>query len=154
ASSGYVSTDYFRAMGIPLRSGRFFDERDVRGAPDVTIVDDKLAQRFWPNQDALGKRLRRGDSGPWRTVVGVVADTKQYEVDGEPPITAFYPVEQLGVASRFVVVRSATDPTRLVDAVIREVRALDPDLPIFDVSTMEHRLHDSFARRRFAMSLL
>ena len=86
-----MSPDYFRAMGIPLLKGRYFDERDDRGAPDVAIVDDKLAERFWPGQDPIGKRMRRGDSGPWRTVVGVVADTKEYEVDGEPPITAFYP---------------------------------------------------------------
>src|SRR5215207_9548505 len=125
ASSGYVSPDYFRAMGIPLIKGRFFDERDVRGAPDVTIVDDKLAKRFWPGQDPIGKRMRRGDSGPWRTIVGVVADTKEYEVDGEPPITAFYPADQLGIPSRFLVIRTSNEPTRLVAGVTKEIRALD-----------------------------
>jgi len=154
ASSGYVSPGYFRAMGIPLLKGRLFDERDVRGAPDVTVVDDKLAARFWPNEDPIGKRMRRGDSGPWRTVIGVVADTKQYEVDGEPPITAFYPVEQLGVPSRFLVVKSTSDAAGLAMAVNREVRALDADLPVYDVSTMEQRLSDSFARRRFSMLML
>jgi predicted permease len=154
ASSGYVSPDYFKAMGIPLLEGRYFDEGDVRGAPDVAIVDDKLAARFWPNQDPIGKHMRRGDSGPWRSVVGVVADTKEYEVDGEPPITAFYPVEQLGVGSRFLVVKTAGNPASLVAPVTREVRALDADLPVYDVSTMEERLADSFARRRFSMFLL
>jgi predicted permease len=154
ASSGYVSPDYFKAMGIPLLEGRYFDARDVRGAPDVAIVDDKLAARFWPNQDPIGKHMRRGDSGPWRTVVGVVADTKEYEVDGEPPITAFYPVEQLGVGSRFLVVKTAGNPASLVAPVTREVRALDTDLPVYDVSTMEDRLAESFARRRFSMLLL
>jgi predicted permease len=154
ASSGYVSPDYFRTMGIPLLAGRYFDDRDTRGAPDVVIVDDKLASRFWPNADPIGKRLRRGDSGPWRTVIGVVADTKQYAVDGEPPITAFYPVEQLGVPSRFLVVKASGDPTGLVAAVTREVRALDADLPVYDVSTMDERLAESFARRRFSMFLL
>ncbi|HUQ80643.1 MAG TPA: ABC transporter permease [Gemmatimonadaceae bacterium] len=154
ASSGYVSSDYFKAMGIPLLKGRYFDERDVRGAPDVTIVDDKLAERFWPGQDPLGKRMRRGDSGPWRTVVGVVADAKEYDVDGEPPITAFYPAEQLGVASRYLVIKTNSDPTTLVNAVTREVRALDADLPLYDVNTMDERLADSFARRRFSMLML
>jgi len=154
ASSGYVSPDYFKAMGIPLLEGRYFDARDVRGAPDVAIVDDKLAARFWPNQDPIGKHMRRGDSGPWRTVVGVVADTKEYEVDGEPPITAFYPVEQLGVGSRFLVVKTAGNPASLVAPVTREVRALDADLAVYDVSTMEERLAESFARRRFSMFLL
>ena len=154
ASSGYVSQDYFRAMGVPLVKGRYFDERDNRSVPDVAIVDDKLAARFWPNDDPIGKRMRRGDSGPWRTVIGVVADTKQYEVDGEPPITAFYPLEQLPVPSRFLVIKTKGDPTALVSAVTREVRALDADLPVYDVATMEQRLADSFARRRFSMFLL
>jgi len=147
ASSGYVSPDYFRAMGIPLLKGRFFDDRDVRDAPDAAIVDDKLAERFWPGQDPIGKRMRRGDSGPWRTVVGLVADTKQYAVDGEPPITAFYPNRQLGVGTRYLVVKTNSDPRSLVTAVTREVQALDADLPVYDVATMEHRLHDSLARR-------
>ncbi len=154
ASSGYVSPDYFRAMGMPLTKGRFFDDRDVRDAPPVTIVDDKLAERFWPGQDPIGKRMRRGDSGPWSTVIGVVADTKQYAVDGEPPITAFYPNRQLGVGIRYVVVKTKSDPRALVNAVTREVQALDADLPVYDVSTMEERLAGSFARRRFSMFLL
>jgi predicted permease len=154
ASSGYVSPDYFRAMGIPLLQGRFFDDRDVRDAPDAAIVDDKLAERFWPGQDPIGKRMRRGDSGPWRTVVGVVGDTKQYEVDGEPPITAFYPNRQLGVGTRYLVIKTTADPRGLVGAVTREVHALDADLPVYDVSTMEERLAGSFARRRFSMFLL
>jgi predicted permease len=154
ASSGYVSPDYFRAMGIPLLKGRFFDDRDVRDAPDAAIVDDKLAERFWPGQDAIGKRMRRGDSGPWRTVVGVVADTKQYEVDGEPPITAFYPNRQLGVGTRYLVIKTKADPRSLVAPITREVQALDAELPVYDVSTMEERLADSFARRRFSMFLL
>ena len=81
-------------------------------------------------------------------MIGVVADTKQYAVDGEPPITAFYPVEQLGVPSRFLVVKTSGDPTGLVGAVTREVRALDADLPVYDVSTMDERLAESFATCR------
>ena len=154
ASSGYITPDYFKAMGMPLLEGRYFDDRDVRGAPDVTIVDDKLAERFWPGQNAIGKRMRRGDSGPWRTVVGVVADTKEYEVDGEPPITAFYPVQQIGVGSRYIVLKTTADPASLASAVTREVRALDADLPVYDIATMEERLADSLARRRFSMLML
>ena len=154
ASSGYVTPDYFKAMGIPLLEGRSFDERDVRGAPDVAIVDDKLAERFWPNEHPIGKRMRRGDSGPWRTVVGVVADTKEYEVDGEPPITAFYAVQQIGVGTRYLVVKTRSDPRALSAAVTREVQALDADLPVYEMATMEERLADSLARRRFSMFLL
>jgi ABC-type antimicrobial peptide transport system permease subunit len=87
-------------------------------------------------------------------VVGVVADTKEYEVDGEPPITAFYPVQQMGVASRYIVIKTKSDPTGLASAVAREVQALDADLPVYDVNTMDERLADSLARRRFSMLML
>jgi hypothetical protein len=113
-----------------------------------------MAERFWPGQDPIGKRMRRGDSGPWRTVVGVVADTKEYEVDGEPPITAFYPNRQLGVGTRYLVIKTRADAAGISSAVTREVQALDADLPVFDVNTMDERLADSLARRRFSMFLL
>jgi putative ABC transport system permease protein len=157
ASSAYVSPDYFRAMGIALQKGRFFTEQDNKQSPPVVVVDDKLAARFWPNESAIGKRLRQGADGPWRTVVGVVTDAKQYEPDAQPPITAFFPVEQYTIGSRFLVVRTAAnapDAANLTTAVARAIRALDPELPTYDVSTMEHRLHDSLARRRLSMVLL
>jgi predicted permease len=154
SSSAYVSADYFRAMGMGLQRGRFFNDQDTRESPPVVIIDDKLAQRFWPGQDPVGKRLRQGADGPWRTVVGVVADTREYEVNAEPPITAFFPVEQYGIGSRFVVVRTSVQASTLTNAVLAEVRALDPQLPVYDVSTMETRLHDSLARRRLSMFLL
>jgi predicted permease len=143
-------------MGIPLVAGRFFATTDNKAAPEVVIVDDKLAARFWPHESAIGKRIRQGSDGSWRTIVGVVADTREYEVDAEPPITAFFPVEQFAIGSRFVVMRTASsvDAASLMSAVSRELRAIDPDLPSYDVATMEQRLHDSLARRRLAMSLL
>jgi predicted permease len=156
SSSAYISPDYFRAMGIKLLQGRFFEVTDNKQSPPVVIVDDKLAARFWPNESALGKRLRQGANGPWRAVVGVVADAKEYDVDAEPPITAYFPVEQYNIGSRFVVVRTATsvDAASLTSAVSREIQAIDPDLPAYDVATMEHRLFDSLARRRLSMFLL
>ncbi|HEY7232547.1 MAG TPA: FtsX-like permease family protein, partial [Gemmatimonadaceae bacterium] len=156
SSSAYVSPDYFRAMGIPLLEGRFFAPTDNRNAPEVVIVDDKLAARFWPNESALGKRIRQGSDGPWRTIVGVVADTREYEVDAEPPITAFFPVEQYTIGSRFVVVRTAAtvDAASLMSGVSREIRNIDPELPAYDVATMEQRLHDALARRRLTMLLV
>jgi predicted permease len=157
ASSGYVSADYFRAMGMPLLKGRYFNAHDNRQSPEVAIVDDKLATRFWPHEDPLGQRIRQGRDGPWRTVVGVVGDTREYEVNAEPPITAFFPVEQYGIGSRFMVVRTqpgAVDEPTLMAAINRVIRTLDPELPTYDVSTMDARLHDSLARRRLSMVLL
>jgi predicted permease len=154
SSSGYVSADYFRALGVPLVRGRFFGEHDTRESPPVAIVNEQLAARFWPGQDPIGKRLRKGDDGPWRTVVGVVSDTKEYAAAGEPAITTYFPVEQFNIPSRFLVVRAAGDPAALTAAVTREIHAIDPDLPLYDVSPMETRLRDSLARRRFSTALL
>ena len=155
-SSGYVSPDYFRAMGMPLVQGRFFDAHDDQQSPPVVIVDEALAARFWPD-GAIGKRLRQRADGPWRTVVGVVRDKREYQADVAPPITAYFPVEQYTIGSRFVVVRTHTalaDVSRLTSAVMAEVHAMDQELPAYDVSTMEQRLSDSFARRRLSMLLL
>jgi len=129
SSSAYISPDYFRAMKIPLLSGRFFTEQDNKQSPEVVIVDDKLAARFWPNESAIGKRLRQGADGPWRAVVGVVADAREYEVDAEPPITAFFPVEQYNIASRFIVVRTSSrvEAASLANAVNREIQSLDDE---------------------------
>jgi predicted permease len=156
SSSAYISPDYFRAMRIPLTSGRFFTPQDNRQAPEVAIVNRNLAARFWPNQSAIGKRLRQGDSGPWRTVIGVVDDNKEFQTEDQPPITTYFPVEQFGVASRFVVVRTTpgSDPAAMTTAVLREIHEIDRDLPAYDVSTMDARLRDSLARRRLATTLL
>jgi predicted permease len=155
-SSGYVSPDYFRAMGMPLVQGRFFEPQDNLQSPPVVIVDEALAARFWPD-GAIGKRLRQRADGPWRTVVGVVRDGREYQAEVAPPITAYFPVQQYTIGSRFVVVRTHTalrDVSRLTNAVLGEVHALDPELPAYDVSTMQQRLADSFARRRLSMLLL
>ncbi len=155
-SSAYVSPDYFRTMRIPLQRGRFFNMQDDRESPPVVIVDNRLAARFWPNENPLGKRLRQGTTGPWRTVVGVVTNTTEYSAAPQPPITAYFPVRQYGIASQFVVIRTAdpVDPATLVPAVTREIHSMDPDLPAYDVATMERRFDDSLARRRLSMILL
>lgn len=150
----FVSPGYFAAMGVPLVRGRLFDERDVKGAQEAVIVNENLAQRFWPNEDAIGKRLERGDKEPWRTVVGVVRDTKEFSVDNEPPISIYHPHEQFPIGTMFVVVRTASDPGQMSSAVSREIHALDPELPAFEFKTMEQRLAVSLAPRRFSTFLL
>ncbi|HST22689.1 MAG TPA: ABC transporter permease [Blastocatellia bacterium] len=150
----FISPDYLRVMGIPLIKGRDFDERDIKGAPEVIIVNEELARRFWPDEDPIGKRIQRGGKGPWRKVVGVVRDDKEFSLENEPPITLFHPVEQFTIGSRYFVARTSSDPAPMIAAVTEEIRALDPELPAYDVSTMEQRVHDTLARRRFSMFLL
>jgi putative ABC transport system permease protein len=150
----FVSPGYFAAMGVPLVRGRLFDSRDVKGAQETVIVNENLAQRFWPNQDAIGKRLERGDEEPWRTVVGVVRDTKEFSVDNEPPISIYHPHEQFPIGTMFVVVRTGSDPGQMTPAISKEIQSLDPELPAFEFKTMEQRLADSLATRRFSTFLL
>lgn len=80
-----VSPDYFQTMGVPLVQGRLFDEHDRKGEMETVIVDEALVERFWPNENPLGKRMKRGGSKTWKTVVGVISDAKEYSSEKEPP---------------------------------------------------------------------
>ena len=149
-----VSPDYFRTMGIPLVKGRYFDQHDTKDAPETVIVDEMLAQRFWPNEDPIGKRIQRGGSGAWRTVVGVISNDRQYSSEKEPPIAVYFPFEQYVARNMFLVIRTTIDPTATISTITKEIQSIDPEMPVFDVGTMDQRLSDSLASRRFAMLLL
>ena len=149
-----VSPEYFRAMGIGLLEGRYFNEHDRKGEMETAIVNEALAKRFWQGENPIGKRLQRGKAGAWRTVVGVINDAKEYSLEKEPPIAAYYPSEQINPRNRFLLVRTTSDVLPKTPAIIKEIQALDPEMPVFDAHTMEQRLYDSLAKRRFAMLLL
>ena len=153
--------DYFRVMQIPLLRGRLFTEHDTRETPRVVVVDDRMAQTLWPGEDPLGKRIRRGGmdadaAAPWLTVVGVVGPIKQYaldEAERNSRVAMYHPHTQAPSRAMNVVIRSdALDG--LAPAAVRVIRELDPDLPAYNVKTMERRVDESLARRRFAMLLL
>jgi putative ABC transport system permease protein len=126
----------------------------VKGAAETVIVNENLAQRFWPNQDPIGKRLERGDKEPWRTVVGVVKDSKEFSVDNEPPISIYHPHEQIPIPTMFLVVRSSSDPSQLISSINKEIQSLDPEIPAFEVKSMSDRVAESLGRRRFSTFLL
>jgi predicted permease len=152
-----VAGRYFETMEIPLRQGRLFDDRDVAGQPGVTLVDERLAREFWPNQDPIGKRLRRGgvDSrNPWLTVVGVVGRIKHESLDSDPRIAFYLPHGQVPARALSVVVRTSADPLSLTTAVTRAVREVDAVLPMYSVRTMDAYLDRSLARHRFSTVLL
>ncbi len=149
-----VSSDYFRTMQIPLISGRFFAPSDTDKSQPVAIVDQKFAERFWPHGDAVGKRLRQGDQAPWMTIAGVVGVVKEYGLDTETRMVVYFPYAQAPFGSMFLVARTAGDPASVTDAIIEQVHALDPDIPVYDIATMQQRFHDSVARQRFATAML
>ncbi len=153
-----VSGHYFQAMEIPLRKGRLFQDDDVAGKPLVAIVDDYMARQLWPNQDPIGKRLHIGGinetDSPWIAVVGVVGRIKQYSLDSDSRIAYYLPQTQYVTRAMNVVMRAGKDPVALTDAVKQQIREINPDLPLYNVSTMQERFDHSLARRRFTMLVL
>ncbi|HEY6273536.1 MAG TPA: ABC transporter permease [Terriglobales bacterium] len=158
ADQRVVGGDYFQAMQIPLIKGRLFDETDTPDKPPVAIVDDFMARQLWPDQNPLGKRIKpagvdRGD-GPWLTVIGVVGRIKQDSLDSDSRIAFYISHSQYPAPTMIVVLRSGPAPELLTHAVKQAIKGLDPDLPLYNVSTMAQRVSESLARRRFTMVLL
>ena len=155
-----VTPDYFRVMGIPLKAGRTFTAQDGPDAPPVVMVNENMARRFWPGEDAVGKRFKYGapdtpDSvSPWLTIVGVVGDMRRTGYDAPVRYETFLPLAQQPVPSMTFVVRTARDPLALAPQVRGEVRAIDPELPVYDIKSMDQLLSAMVAQRRFSMALL
>jgi predicted permease len=152
-----VAGRYFEALQIPLVEGRLFTEHDTKAGQPVILVDSYMAAQLWPGESAVGKRVRSGGAGstsPWLTVVGVVGRVKQYTLDSDSRIAMYFPHAQFSARSMNVVVRTAGDPAAAAPAVRAALREVDPDLPLYRLRTMEARVGESLARRRFAMSLL
>jgi putative ABC transport system permease protein len=148
-----ASTDYFRTMGIPLIKGRFFSEYDTTEMPPVVIIDEKFAQRFWPNDNPIGKHLWFDPKKPI-TIVGVVGVVKQYGLETDDKIATYFSQQQNPNSGMFLVVRGSSDATPLAAAITREVHAVDPTAVVYGIRSMQDRLYDSLARQRFASTML
>jgi putative ABC transport system permease protein len=164
--SHFVSPDYFNVLRIPLRAGRAFTPQDVRNAPLVMIINERLAREAFGETDPIGKRITCCEGGPdtpvWKTVVGVVADVRA-QGPAQPPSPEFYlPVTQIPDAAwtwmqnaMNIVVRSKTgDPAAMSPVIRRAVRNLDPSLPVYRVSTLEEGFRETMAQARFNTSLM
>ena len=142
-SAGYnaVGPDYFQTMGVPIVKGRGFREQDDERAPRVAVVNELMAARFWPGQDPIGKRFRMQDGkGEWLEVAGVSKNGKYSYIFEDPRLYFFVPLEQQYRPMRALHVRSSQAPERLAPAIQKEIRVLDPDLPVYDVRTMARML--------------
>jgi predicted permease len=158
-----VSPDYFAALGTPLVVGRLFTESDQPGSQEVALVDLATAARYWPGESALGKRVKIGivqstphlqAQPPWATVVGVVGNIRHdaIETNGIPHI--YYSIYQFSDRTLNLVVRSASDPAPLGESMRREVQAVDPNLPVFGISTFSSVVESSLAPHRFSAQLM
>ena len=148
-----ASTDYFRTMKIPLRMGRFFTQDDTADKPQVVIIDEKFAQRFWPSGDAIGKHLWFDPKKPI-TIVGVVGVVKQYGLETDGKIALYLPQQQSSDPRMFLAVRTSSEAAGLSSAVVNQIHAVDPDVVVYEIRTMKERLHDSLARQRFSSTML
>jgi predicted permease len=154
----FTDEGYFKALGVPLLAGRLFDERDAFGKPGVVIVNETLARRYFPNGDAVGKRLK--DGGPERPnnefmeIVGVVGDVKYEGLDQRPTPAFYLAMRQSPQPRRYVVVRTATDPRSLANALREAVRSVDKDIPVGRIWSMDELMTESVAPPRFRTTIV
>lgn len=158
ASKLVVSRGYFRAMGIPLLSGRLFNETDTDKSPNVVIISENMAEMFWPGEDPIGKRMQPGfRSKPMCTVAGVVGNVHQDGFAKKPPMAIYMPDSQAPVfllsAAAFVV-RTDSHPQAFASTFRRELQEIDKELPLYDVRSMEELVSRSVSEPRFNMLLL
>jgi predicted permease len=152
-----ISANYFQVMQIPLLAGRFFDERDVAMAPNVTIISKTLARLYFPNEDPIGKQLafaKPPDAPVGRQIVGVVGDVRDRALGEEPKPMVYVPYKQATFPGAVLLVRSTLSPTSIVAAIRKDVAALDKNLPVTDVATMPKIVEKSVADARFRTLLL
>ena len=151
---GAVSTDYFHTLKIPLLSGRTYDERDSADSPKVAIVNQAFARRYFPNGDALGKRVGFGCKGDLcRTIVGVVGNVRQESLTDDVVPEMFLPFGQMAMNSMTLVINTASEPLSVASAVRNEVLAIDPNQPVYEVKTLEERVAEAVAVSRSLMFL-
>jgi putative ABC transport system permease protein len=140
-----VSPAYFETMGIGLREGRYFDDRDAEQSQPVSIINETMARAYWSTEGAVGKRFKLGaPKAPWLTIAGVVADVRQMGMDVPVKAEMYLPYRQTAshpwFGPRDLVVRTSGEPMNLVSGVREVIRTVDPDQPVSNIATMEELL--------------
>jgi putative ABC transport system permease protein len=153
ASFNLATPDYFQTLGIPLIRGRNLDARDIQGAPEVAVINEAMARRFFPDEEALGKRIRIAEQ-PWRTIVGVIGSVRRSGLETEAMPEMYYPLLQEPLPFMALLVKTTRDPRTLTADLRNAVRAVDRDQPVFEVKTMDDVVKGSMSSRRLTMVLL
>ncbi len=153
-----VSAEYFSVLKVPLLQGRFFDERDQRDATKTVIINQAFARKWFPNQEALGKRITQDDArkadASWVTIIGIVGDIRHRGLDQEAKPEYYLPHSQQSYRGMTLAVRSKLDPRSLADSIRREIRQLDPEIPAANIRTLEQVASDSIAPRRLSVVMI
>jgi predicted permease len=157
ADQRIVTLGYFEAMGMTLLSGRLFDERDSSTGQPVAIIDETMARTFWPNEDAIGKRLKRGgrqSTQPWLTIVGVVRHVRYRTLEEPSRVQLYMPHAQVPTTGMSLAIKTKVDPRTLSNSIQREVIAVDREQPVWAIRTMDELMATSVMRRQLIMTLL
>jgi putative ABC transport system permease protein len=152
-----ISPGYIKTMRIPLLKGRVFTEADTEKSPQVVLINETMARRFWPNDSPIGKRIKQGwpeQTTPWCEVVGVVGDVKLEGVIEQTPLHVYLPLSQNSWSSLYLAVRSQVEPQSLTAPIQAAVYAIDNQVPLYEVRTMEDRMQRAVVSQRAAMILL
>ena len=158
ATTHFATLDYWNVLRIPLIAGRVFDAHDAPGGPPVAVINEAMARGFWNGaEDALGRHIMLGAPRPgaqWMTIVGVVGDVRTASLRIDPIPQIYVPYGQSAPAGMFIVLRTERDPMAVAVSASRQIAAIDPDQPVFEVRTLEERFASSIGRDRFQTSLL
>jgi predicted permease len=148
-----ISPAWFKTMRVPLQAGREFTDADKAGSPNVVIVNQALARRYWPNQNPIGKHIVLGRQ-PASEVVGVAIDVKNRGLALDPQVQLYFPFSQIPWGNMNLLVRTATDPHGMVSAVRAQIAAIDSDQPVTSIQTVDELMDGSRAQPRFLLMLL
>jgi putative ABC transport system permease protein len=151
---------YFKTMGIPIIKGRDFDDRDKHGSTPVIIITETFARQYFPNEDPIGKRIKPGissyenEDSVMREIVGVAGDVRNRTLNTESKPAYYVPQTQVPFSQMVTVVKTTGEPHSLISAATKEVAAMDQDVPLFSVKSMEEYISTSVAAPRFSTTLL
>jgi putative ABC transport system permease protein len=152
-----ASPDYFKAMGIPILEGRAFDARDTAGSPPVGIIDERIAKLMWPGESAIGKRYRVAPhlmKTPWFEIVGVVGHIRHDSLEVDPRAQAYWNFNQMPMDRMALVVRTERNPSAIAASMVRAIREIDPEQPVYDIRTMDEWVNRSLGQRWLNMTLV
>jgi putative ABC transport system permease protein len=151
-----VTEDYFATMEIPIVRGRGISDGDRIGMPMNVVITETVAKRLFPNEDPIGKRIKRGannSQAPWMTIVGIARDAKLKSADADPGNVVYLGMWQFTPVTLAILAKSAQDPASLGAQIVNVVRSVDPDQPVYRVQTMESVVDAAIGQRRFAAVL-
>ena len=154
----FISADYMRTIGVPLLSGRWFNAQDTSKAREVILINQTMARKYWPGEDVIGKRITFSTNPQkdedWMNVVGVVGDVKDYPNSTEAEPAFYWSLTQQTFPEMLLTIRTDKDPMGLIDAILREVRAIDRELPISDIRTLDTVTSAAMTGQRLSLILI